>query len=279
MLDKKLALKFDTNNRTLAKSFCVCFSVVALSVSAGEYTVVAEFASEPVFNGVSQSPNDPIARVMIEWDNASGFFAGAMAYTGANSPSSTVTTIDPITRIVNTRRGWMRVVEYNGSSTLTTSRSQGISGHVGWFQPIGEDQALQYSLTHIHFPGDFNQSWDYQELQISYHFNRDVSLDVAYSDDYYGGGSSSHLVAFNWKHIINDEFYTFANLGVRRFNEQPYTQIVDKIEHRSLGFGYIINDDWDFKLSVEYADEEVEIVQGDDSAGTRILASFSYLIF
>lgn len=121
-------------------------------------------ASDYVYRGVSQSQRKPVLQLDLEFEHASGFYAGAYAsnvdYTSPGTPS------DGVHIEFATRAGWRTGVSTWG--------------------------ALEVSAEYMHYPGArADMGYDYVEYGVALDIGGHVSLHIGHAPDYYGLGGAA----------------------------------------------------------------------------------------
>ncbi|MDB4542889.1 TorF family putative porin [bacterium] len=121
------------------------------------------------FRGISQSDESPAIQGGFDAEFGPGFYVGVWGSsvdfdTNDNSEDGDGNPIVP-------------VEGYDGSLEL--------DGYVGWATDIGDtDFGIDLTYYYYAYPGDDGPDGDYQEFHVKGSW-RDLSLGVAYSDDYY----------------------------------------------------------------------------------------------
>jgi len=229
-------------------NFYTQFLVLTLLLSstmcvADQLTVSGGISSASVINGVSQSRENPIAQIATEWNFNNGIYSGIMLYAGESAPAPQLT--------------------------------QGYATYLGYFKALNENNAFELSINHYGYRGRFQSTWDYTELNATYHYSKTLSLKNTYADDYYGRGYSSHFLGVNWQPKITNQSYAVFSAGHTFFNNNDYQP---EISNASLGFG-LKKQRWNFLISYQYSDKEAELIHGDDAAGSRLLLEIQYALY
>jgi uncharacterized protein (TIGR02001 family) len=149
----------------------VMASLAGVAIDAqAEISANAALVSDYRFRGISQSNEDFAIQGGFDWGHDNGFYVGTWG-----------SSVD-----------FDSVVDYAGSLELDV--------YAGWGTDIGENSSIDLGYIYYAYPGDDNGSdGNYQEIYFNYGW-KDLSLGVAYSDDYYGGtGSFWYLQAgYDW---------------------------------------------------------------------------------
>lgn len=134
-------------------------------IDAGStWTGYALVASDYVYRGVSQSQRKPVLQLDLEFEHASGIYAGAYAsnvdYTSPGAPS------DGVHIEFATRLGWR-----TGVSTWGT---------------------LEVSAEYMHYPGaNAGMGYDYVEYGATLAIGDHIALHIGHAPDYYGLGGAA----------------------------------------------------------------------------------------
>ncbi len=107
-----------------------------------------------------------MAGISVNWDHRSGAFLGIDGFSAEEGP--------------------------------VPDRSRGLRGYLGVFRELENNRAVEFSIAHTEFSGDFPESWDYTEARADLHLSGTLSLSTAYSPDLQGRGASSLAVFASW---------------------------------------------------------------------------------
>ncbi len=130
--------------------------------------------------GASLSDGNAALGFSTGYDFASGWFVGGGGYYADGEPSG---------------------------SSLTRN----LHAHIGYFHSLGEDSALELSVSHAEFidVGD----WSYTELRGDWHLSRSFAVMLAYAPDYYGRASATNF-GFTLRPTLGDRAYLLASAGL-----------------------------------------------------------------
>ncbi len=154
---------------------------VGATPALAEWSLIGSLNSEVVHRGASEADGEPAAGLVVEWNGQAGWFSGIQAYVASASP--------------------------------VPGRTRGAGVYGGWFHTLGDQQALELSISHQYFEGDFPRDWNYSEARLDFHFSRDFAVTAAVSDDYYGRGESSLLGAFRWRRPLSRNRHLLVGAG------------------------------------------------------------------
>ncbi len=161
------------------------FSLVSLvtvaAPAAAEFSASGFLATDLPSRGIALSNGEPMLGASLGWDHSSGLFLGAEGFTAEEGP--------------------------------VPDRSRGMRAFVGYFHVLEQDQALELSLSHTEFSGNFPSSWDYSEARVDLHLSRELSLTTAYSPDLQGRDVRSMALAVNWRPSLGERAFLVLSGG------------------------------------------------------------------
>ena len=166
-----------------------------------DLTLRAQLASDLVVRGVSHTGGEPLLGGSIEWDGRGGWFLGAAGHYATEQPFPALT--------------------------------RGVRGYLGWFGEIGGAQAVELSLAHNVFPGDFPTSWDYTEARAGWHLTRELSLAFTASGDYYGRDTPALFAGVTWMPALSERVYARITGGAVHLTDNTDSWLA----HASFGLG------------------------------------------
>ena len=225
------------------RTVSLIFFLSPLYTAADQITVSGGISSANVVNGISESRDKPTVQVTSEWDFEHGIYTGMMLYAGETAPAPQLT--------------------------------QGYAAYLGYFKPLNESSAIELSVNHYGYRGKFQSTWDYSELNITYHHSKTLSLKNAYADDYYGRGYSSHFVTINWQPQMTNQSYALISAGHTFLKSNDY---LPEFSNAMLGLG-LKEQRWNFQISYQYSDKKAELIHGNDAAGSRLLLEIKYALY
>lgn len=241
-----------SKTRAPSKPLAALLATTALAVTAGDVAadISANVAlvSDYRFRGISQSNTDIALQGGFDyaWDN--GFYLGTWG-----------STVD-----------FDSAVDFNGSLELDF--------YGGWGTSIGENSSIDIGYIYYYYPGDDNGlDGDYQEIYVNYGW-KDLSLGLAYSDDYYGSSQEFWYAQANYDWAFADDWSLALHVGYNSFEEDIFLSS-DKGEYwdYSVGvtysvFGVDLGLAW---VGTDLSDEDVfDTDWGDDTAVFSIAKSF-----
>ena len=128
----------------------------ATTVQAAEISANVALVSDYRFRGISQSDEDIALQGGFDLGFDNGIYIGT----------------------------WGSTVDFDSVDGFDGSLE--LDYYVGWGMDIGENSAIDVGYLYYDYPGDDGDEGDYQELYGSFSW-RDLTVGMAYSDDYYGG--------------------------------------------------------------------------------------------
>ncbi|MFN4291911.1 MAG: TorF family putative porin [Permianibacter sp.] len=240
-------------------------TAVAAAMLAGSGAVMAEvggtvaITSDYLFDGVSQTVNDPALQVGFDISDESGFYAGI----------------------------WASNVDFETESDIETDHYIGY----GW-----GSEAVAFDVGYVRYKyldglenGDFNLS-DYGEWYFGVTFAENTTVKYWYAPDYPaatefdGDKNAAHRVKVTHNIAINDqlsvglEFTHSMDIyaGYDAINDEV---VIDDLNHFRVGVGYALSDAFAFDLSYhktdadkDYADEDIFSIDGN----IVLTATYSY---
>jgi len=174
-------------------------SAITLASLAGFATVAqaeiganAALVSDYRFRGISQSNEDFAIQAGFDYAFESGFYVGV----------------------------WGSSVDFDSVEGFDGSLELDVYG--GWGTEFGQNSSIDIGYMYFAYPGD-NQSGegDYQEIYANYGW-RDLSLGVAYSDDYYGSSGSFWYLQANYDWSIAENWALGFHVGYNDFDEDVF---------------------------------------------------------
>ena len=174
-------------------------AVLALAALVG---VVAEvqaqisaniaLVSDYKFRGISQSNENPAIQGGFDYGFENGFYLGT----------------------------WGSTVDFDSTGDFNGSLELDVYG--GWGTDIGENSSIDFGYIYYAYPGDDNGlDGDYQEFYANYGW-RDLSLGVAYSDDYYGSSGKFWYLQANYDWAFAENWNLSLHVGYNDFDEDVF---------------------------------------------------------
>lgn len=144
------------------------------------------------FRGISQSNTNPAIQGGFDVAFDNGFYLGSW---GSNVDFDSA-------------------VDFNGSLELDF--------YGGWGTAIGENSSIDFGYIYYWYPGDDNGlEGDYQEIYFNYGW-KDLSLGVAWSDDYYGSSQEFFYAQANYDWAFADDWSLALHVGWNDFEEDVF---------------------------------------------------------
>lgn len=228
----------------MAASTLIAF---AEGVSADISANVA-LVSDYRFRGISQSNTDPAIQGGFDYVFDNGFYVGTWG-----------STVD-----------FDSAVDFNGSLELDF--------YGGWGTSIGENSSIDIGYIYYYYPGDDNGlDGDYQEIYFNYGW-KDLSLGVAYSDDYYGSSQDFFYAQANYDWAFAENWSLGMHVGWNKFEEDVFLSS-DKGDY----VDYLLGVTWNVLgvdlglawVGTDLGEEDVfDTDWGDDAAVFSISKSF-----
>ncbi|EKE84453.1 TorF family putative porin [Idiomarina xiamenensis] len=165
---------------------CALFiSPLALADFAATATVVSDY----LFNGVSQTQNNPALQGSIDYSHQNGVYAGS----------------------------WASQVDYSDGSDWE------VDFYAGYSQPIDSRWWYDVGLAHYsYYGGDDSSAGNYQEIYAALGFDNWQSK-LWYSDDYAGSGARHLIIMLSYQQPITDtlDWFISADRNIS-LDEQQY---------------------------------------------------------
>ncbi len=144
------------------------------------------------FRGISQSNEDIALQGGFDYAFENGFYVGTWG-----------SSVD-----------FDSAVDFNGSLELDF--------YGGWGTDIGENSSIDIGYIYYYYPGDDNGlDGDYQEIYFNYGW-KDLSLGVAYSDDYYGSSQEFFYAQANYDWGFAENWSLGLHVGWNKFEEDIF---------------------------------------------------------
>ncbi|MEM1173524.1 MAG: hypothetical protein AAGA33_02340 [Pseudomonadota bacterium] len=154
---------------------------LAATARAGESLELHAF-SEVVHRGANISNGHAAFGVSGGYDFASGWFVGGGGYYADGQPAG-------------------------------FSLTRNLNAHLGYFRSLGEDRALELSVSRAEFIDV--SDWSYYEFRADWHVSRSLGLMLAYAPDYYGRASAVNS-GVTFRPPVSDRGYLLASAGIGR---------------------------------------------------------------
>ncbi len=147
----------------------------------------------------------------------------------------------------------------------------------GWGTDIGENSSIDLGYIYYMYPGDDGQEGDYQEIYFNYGW-KDLSLGVAYSDDYYGETGSFWYLQANYDWSFAENWVLSLHGGYNDFDDDAFLSS-DKGDYIDYSVGVtwsVVGVDLSLAwIGTDLDEEDVfDTDWGDDTAVFTISKSF-----
>ena len=157
-----------------------------------EISANAALVSDYRFRGISQSNEDPAVQAGFDYAFENGFYVGT----------------------------WGSSVDFQSLEGFEGSLELDFYG--GWGRDVGENSSIDLGYIYYAYPGDDSGvDGDYQEIYFNYGW-RDLSLGVAYSDDYYGSSSDFWYLQANYDWGFAENWNLALHVGYNSFDEDIF---------------------------------------------------------
>lgn len=177
----------------------VCSAAIAVAIVAGvpieaqaEISANVALVSDYRFRGISQSAEDIALQGGFDYAFDNGFYVGT----------------------------WGSSVDFDSVDGFDGSLELDVYG--GWGTDFGENSSIDLGYIYYAYPGD-NSSGEgnYQEFYANYGW-RDLSLGVAYSDDYYGSTGEFWYLQANYDWSFAENWALALHVGYNDFDEDVF---------------------------------------------------------
>lgn len=156
-----------------------------------EISANAALVSDYRFRGISQSDEDAAIQAGFDYAFDNGFYLGT----------------------------WGSSVDFDSNIDFDGSLELDVYG--GWGTDIGEDSSIDLGYIYYAYPGDDGAEGDYQEFYLNYGW-KDLSLGVAYSDDYYGDSGSFWYLQANYDWSFAENWVLSLHAGYNDFDDDIF---------------------------------------------------------
>jgi uncharacterized protein (TIGR02001 family) len=219
---------------------------VATEVQADISANVA-LVSDYRFRGISQSNEDPAIQGGFDYAFENGFYVGT----------------------------WGSSVDFDSNVDFDGSLELDFYG--GWGTEFGENSSIDIGYIYYMYPGDEGAEGDYQEFYVNYGW-KDLSLGLAYSDDYYGSSQEFWYLQANYDWSFAENWVLSLHAGYNDFEEDIFLSS-DKGSYVDYSVGVtwsVVGVDLGLAwIGTDLSEEDVfDTSWGDDTAVFSISKSF-----
>ena len=227
----------------LAAAFAL---TIGSSVASAEITSNVALTSDYKFRGISQSDESPAIQGGLDYAHDSGFYVGTWA-----------SSVDFDTNGAG----------YDGSLELDV--------YAGFGNTIGDsDFGYDVGVMYYAYPGDDGAEGDYFEVYGGLSW-KDLSLSVAYSDDYYAETGKFYYVAGDYFFSFAENWTLDLHAGYNSFDEEGFlSDGADQYWDYSVGVGVSLAG-LDLSLAYVGTDLDEEEVFGSKWGDAQAIFSIS----
>ncbi len=163
---------------------------IATDVQA-EISANVALVSDYRFRGISQSNTSAAIQGGFDYGFENGFYVGT----------------------------WGSSVDFD--STVGFNGSLELDVYAGWGTDIGENSSIDVGYIYYAYPGDDVVEGNYQEIYANYGW-KDLSLGVAYSNDYYGGSGKFWYLQAGYDWGFAENWTLSLHAGYNDFDEDVF---------------------------------------------------------
>lgn len=227
----------------LAAAFAL---TIGSNVASAEITGNVSLTSDYKFRGISQSDESPAIQGGLDYAHDSGFYVGTWA-----------SSVDFDTNGAG----------YDGSLELDV--------YAGFGNTIGDsDFGYDVGVMYYAYPGDDGAEGDYFEVYGGLSW-KDLSLSVAYSDDYYAETGKFYYVAGDYSFSFAENWTLDLHAGYNSFDEEGFlSDGADQYWDYSVGVGVSLAG-LDLSLAYVGTDLDEEEVFGSKWGDAQAIFSIS----
>ena len=180
-------------NKNVLFASLVFASLAGIAIEAqADISANAAVVSEYRFRGISQSNENPAVQAGFDYAFENGLYLGT----------------------------WGSTVDFDSISDFNGSLELDVYG--GWGRDLGENSSIDLGYIYYAYPGDDSGvEGDYQEIYFNYGW-RDLSLGIAYSDDYYGSSSDFWYLQANYDWGFAENWNLSLHVGYNTFDEDIF---------------------------------------------------------
>ncbi len=159
-----------------------------------------------------------------------------------------------------------------GDAPTVRQRQRSVHPYVGWQTEIDTDWVAGASIGYRVFPQS-TKDWDFVEYQMAIGWRDRLSLELAWSPNYYAHNTESLVVAIRGFQPLSRSFYLSGELGSVDLNWRNITDY----QYGSLAIGFR-HDRWVAELSHTRATDEGSDLFGVPLEAPHLLLELSYLV-
>ena len=168
--------------KLMSRIFTAIAGALLLSGAAhAESSLQAHAFSEPVQRGASLTDGHAAVGLSYDYNFDAGMFTTASAYYADGTPSA-------------------------------ASLTRNVRAAVGWFSELGDDRAIEASVSFSEFL-DIDD-WSYAEARVDYLLGEDASLSLAWSPDYFGRNAANTIIGGDWRPaFVSNSYFVLSGGG------------------------------------------------------------------
>lgn len=180
-------------NRTLISTALALTALGgAIPEAHADISANAAVVTDYRFRGISQSNENPAVQAGFDYEFGNGFYLGT----------------------------WGSTVDFDSTGDFNGSLELDFYG--GWGTDIGENSSIDLGYIYYAYPGDdAGLEGDYQEFYVNYGW-RNLSLGIAYSDDYYGESGSFWYYQANYDWSFAENWALALHVGYNEFDDDVF---------------------------------------------------------
>lgn len=197
-------------------SLVMALSAISLQAQAVEVSGDITFVSDYAFRGISQTDEAAAIQGGITLAADSGFYLSV----------------------------WGSSVDFGGEGTLE------LDVMLGWSGDIAEDWSADVGIMRYGYPNTEFEGSNFWELYGSVSY-KDLSLGLAYSDDYYGNTGNYFYIYAGYSLALTDNLSVDFHIGQNEFSDDSSASYLDygvTVSTEVLGLG----------LSLAYVDTDIK---------------------
>ena len=205
-------------------TLAVCLIPFLASVEPARADVIqvnASLATGHFVRGVDLTNDRPAVFLGVDWSLDNGVFSGAECYRSD----------------LDDQPGLKRGCQF----------------YLGYFLPLNKQQAISLSLRHSDYVSSPFAEWDYTELAVDWHPNRNTTLSVSATDDWLGRGHSMVALNGSIQRAISQRINASLGAGVMQFESSAD---IDAVGFASIGVSYE-QSRWSTSLSATAIDRDI----------------------
>lgn len=160
------------------KLYVGCFLLLCSSLSLASQSITLSLASDYLFNGVSQTQENPALQASFDWSMENGVYAGI----------------------------WGSNVDFNEGTDIEADF------YAGYYTTLSEHLNLDVGIAQYTYHGAAPSSdYNYAELYAKFNFDN-TNLNFWYTWDYFGTGATHTVLMLSQEFAITDSFSFVAGI-------------------------------------------------------------------